>query len=95
MRKILPYWNWEGREGEIRPIHVYLRYDSVELFVNGKLYGVQKKSKDKGEFWRCPVIWDNVVYLNGKIKVIALDKAGKPATQKVVKTTGIPEKIKI
>lgn len=90
---ILPHWNWEGREGKITPVHVYTSYESAELFVNGKSYGVQKKSKDSREFRRYRLIWDNVIYQPGEIKVVALDKAGEPAKQKIVKTTGKPKKI--
>ena len=90
---ILPHWNWNGREGEITPIHVYTSYESAELFVNGKSYGVQRKSKDSGEFRRYRLIWDNVIYQPGEIKVVALDKAEEPAKQKIVKTTGKPKKI--
>ncbi|MBW7453301.1 glycoside hydrolase family 2 TIM barrel-domain containing protein [Paenibacillus sepulcri] len=36
-----PHWNWEGCEGEIIPVLCYTNCDTVELFVNGKSYGVK------------------------------------------------------
>ncbi|WP_274650790.1 glycoside hydrolase family 2 TIM barrel-domain containing protein [Paenibacillus humicola] len=36
-----PHWNWEGREGQIIPVLCYTNCDTVELFVNGKSFGVK------------------------------------------------------
>jgi beta-galactosidase len=38
---IFPHWNWKGKEGEIIPVICYTNCDTVELFLNGKSYGVQ------------------------------------------------------
>jgi beta-galactosidase len=38
---LFPHWNWKGREGRIIPITCYTNCDSVELFVNGKSFGVK------------------------------------------------------
>ena len=38
---LLPKWNWEGHEGQIIPVLAYTNCDTVELFVNGKSYGVK------------------------------------------------------
>jgi len=40
---LLPHWNWEGREGEIIPVHCYTNFPAAELFLNGKSLGVQRK----------------------------------------------------
>jgi beta-galactosidase len=41
MVHLLPHWNWKGREGEVIPVICYTNCDSVELFLNGKSFGVQ------------------------------------------------------
>ena len=38
---LFPHWNWAGREGQIIPVLAYTNCDTVELFVNGKSYGVK------------------------------------------------------
>jgi beta-galactosidase len=41
MLHLFPHWNWEGREGQIIPVACYTNCDTVELFVNGKSFGVK------------------------------------------------------
>jgi beta-galactosidase len=41
MIHLLPHWNWKGKEGEVIPVVCYTNCDSVELFLNGKSFGVQ------------------------------------------------------
>ncbi|RXG27573.1 DUF4982 domain-containing protein [Leeuwenhoekiella marinoflava] len=91
---ILPHWNWEGREGKKTPVFVYTSYDSAELFVNGKSQGIQKK-KDSTPQTRYRLMWNDVVYEPGTLKVIALDQAGNPVAQKEVKTAGKPYALKL
>lgn len=38
---LFPHWNWRGREGQIIPVTCYTNCDTVELFLNGKSYGVK------------------------------------------------------
>lgn len=38
---LFPHWNWKGNEGSIVPVTVYTNCDTVELFLNGKSYGVK------------------------------------------------------
>lgn len=86
---ILPHWNWEGREGETTPVFVYTSYDSAELFLNGKSLGVQTKSKETHQD-RYRLMWMDVKYEPGTLKVVALDKDGNPAAEKEIKTAGKP-----
>ena len=90
---ILPHWNWKGREGEKTPVFVYTNYDSAELFVNGKSMGIQKKDASKTPQHRYRLMWMNVKYEPGTLKVIAFDKEGKAAAEKSIKTAGKPYKI--
>ncbi|MWB95160.1 DUF4982 domain-containing protein [Flavobacterium sp. GA093] len=89
---ILPHWNWKGREGEITPVFVYTNYDSAELFVNGKSMGVQKKNKSTPQN-RYRLMWNDVKYEPGTVKVVAFDSNGKIAAESEIKTAGNPYKI--
>jgi beta-galactosidase len=90
---ILPHWNWEGREGETTPVFVYTSYDSAELFLNGKSLGRQTKTKSGSPQERYRLMWMDVKYEPGTLKVVALDKYGNPAAEKVIKTAGKPHQI--
>lgn len=86
---ILPHWNWKGREGETTPVFVYTSYDSAELFLNGKSLGIQKKNNDSKQN-RYRLMWTDVKYEPGTLKVVALDDNGNPAAEKEIKTAGKP-----
>lgn len=97
MAHILPHWNWQGqREGKITPVMVYTSGDSAELFLNGKSLGRRdKKSKaglsgkdmngDLRERFR--LVWDQVRYEPGTLRVVAY-KGGKKWAEDTVETTG-------
>ena len=83
MAHILPHWNWSERLDSITPINVYTSGDEAELFLNGKSLG--KKAKKAGEDFR--LVWDEVRYQPGTVKVISY-KNGKQWATDEVKTTG-------
>ena len=89
---LLPHWNWEGREGETTPVFVYTSYDSAELFLNGKSLGIRKKSKDTPQN-RYRLMWNEVKYAPGTLKVVAYDAAGLPVAEEKVVTAGKPERL--
>ncbi|TXE09533.1 glycoside hydrolase family 2 protein [Gelidibacter salicanalis] len=89
---MLPHWNWEGREGEITPVFVYTNYDSAELFVNGKSMGIQRKSMNSPTA-RYRLMWMDVKYEPGTIKVVAFDAEGNPVAEKETHTAGTPYKL--
>ena len=91
---ILPHWNWEGYEGKPIPVFVYTNYPSAELFVNGKSYGRQTKSRQTVEN-RYRLMWHNVTYEPGEVKVIAYDADGKAVAEKNVYTAGKPHHIEL
>jgi len=91
---IFPHWNWEGMEGQNIPVHVYTSYASAELFVNGKSYG-RKTFTDESEITRFRLMWDDVTYEPGELKVIACDEAGNAAAEKTVRTAGAPHHIRL
>ena len=91
---ILPHWNWDGREGETTPIFVYTNYNSAELFINGKSQGIQKKSMDS-KLNRYRLMWMDVKYTPGIVKVIAYNDNGEAAKEKIVETSGKPHHVEL
>ena len=101
---LLPHWNWAGREGQIIPMLAYTNCDTVELFVNGKSYGIkvqefprQGNSGGWNKYDRPPVnattadlhlTWD-VAYEPGTIKAVG-HKNGKQVIIEEIHTAGKP-----
>ncbi|WP_300813137.1 beta-galactosidase GalB [uncultured Bacteroides sp.] len=103
---VLPHWTWPGREGENTPVFVYTDYPEAELFVNGKSYGRQRKLtadearalQGKDSLWlqrRYRLMWTDVPYEPGELKVVAYDRTGKAADEKVVRTAGKPHHLEL
>jgi len=90
----LPHWTWKGKEGQVIPVFVYTNYPSAELFVNGKSQGKQSKN-DESLQNRYRLMWMNVVYEPGELKVIAYDSTGKAAEEQTVRTAGKPHHIEV
>jgi beta-galactosidase len=89
---LLPHWNWAGREGQVTPVFVYTSFDSAELFINGKSMGVQRKHNATPQN-RYRLMWMDVKYEPGTVKVVAFGKDGKPAAEKLMVTAGKPYKL--
>lgn len=103
---ILPHWNWQGRAGEETPVFVYTSYPEAELFVNGKSQGRQRKlSADEARalqgtdsLWlqrRFRLMWLDVPYEPGELKVVAYDAQGNTAEEKVIRTAGKPHHLEL
>ena len=71
---------------------MYTSYESAELFLNGKSLGVQKKNNDTKQN-RYRLMWMDVKYEPGTLKVVTLDENGNPAAEKEIKTAGKPYKL--
>ena len=91
---ILPHWNWEGREGQKTPVFVYTNEPSAELFVNGKSYGKQSKNSTSLQN-RYRLMWPDVIYEPGELKVIAYDAQGKAVAEQTIRTAGKPHHIQL
>ena len=89
---MLPHWNWEGREGEVTPVFVYTSYHSAELFINGKSMGVQTKNTKTPQN-RYRLMWMDVEYQPGSIKVVAFDKNGNSVAEHEIRTADDPYRI--
>lgn len=103
---VLPHWTWPGREGENTPVFVYTNYPEAELFVNGKSYGKQRKLtsdearalQGKDSLWlqrRYRLMWTDVPYEPGELKVVAYDNSGKKVEKKTVRTAGKPHHLEM
>lgn len=84
---ILPHWTWPGREGEVTPVYVYTSYPSAELFVNGVSQGVRTKNR-RSNLERYRLMWNEVRYEPGELRVVAYDDGGRKAAERVVRTAG-------
>ena len=90
---LLPHWNWEERLGKQVPVFCYTNYPKAELFVNGKSMGVKQKNQNS-VYERYRLMWNNVVYEPGEIKVVAYGNDGKIAETQTIKTAGRAHKIR-
>ena len=87
-------------------IFVYTSYPEAELFVNGKSYGKQRKLtreesqalQGKDSLWlqrRYRLMWLDVPYEPGEVRVVAYDANGKAAEEKIMRTAGKPHHIEL
>lgn len=82
-------WNWAGSKDQKLQVNVYSNYPEIRLELNGKVIGtkpVSAESKLTATF--------EVPYETGELKAVAL-KDGKEVETKILKTTGIPAKIRL
>ena len=82
MLHICGHWTWPGEEGKTREVKVYSNLDEVELSLNGRSLGTQKKPKVDG-LEHPPFVW-RVPYEPG-----TLQAAGRGLTC-IRKTAGAP-----
>jgi beta-galactosidase len=94
MLHLLPHWTWPDRLGQNVPVYCYTNYPKAELFVNGKSMGIQQKDK-RNKYTRYRMMWKDVVYEPGEIKVVAYDGNDKPVAEQVQRTAGAPYAIRL
>ena len=106
---LLPHWNWPGREGQIIPVLAYTNCDTVELFVNGKSYGIKVQEfprQGNSYAWNkyakpyvnittadLHLSWD-VAYQPGVIKAVGR-KNGKQVIINEIHTAGVPAALRL
>ena len=84
---LLPHWNWE--DGQEVSVHAYTSFNRAELFLNGRSLGVKQKEPDQ-MYTRYRLVWDNIKYEPGEIKVLALDENNNVLKEAVKRTAGKP-----
>lgn len=96
---IVPHWTWPGREGKVTPVYVYTSWPEAELFVNGVSQGRRSKLslsapceglQDEALESRYRLMWNDVVYQKGEIRVVAYDAKGNVTASESVRTAGKP-----
>ncbi len=85
----LQSWNWTGYEGKMMDVRVFTRYRVIRLELNGKIID-EKTVSDTSRL----IANFKVPYVTGTLKAIALEN-GKEVASKVLKTTGVPAKVKL
>ena len=91
---VLPHWTWPERLNQKVPVFCYTNYPKAELFVNGKSMGIKQKDKSN-TYTRYRLMWDDVIYEPGEIKVVAYDANNKAVAEKVIRTAGETYSIKL
>ncbi len=91
---LLPHWNWEERLGQNVPVFCYTNYPKAELFVNGKSMGIRTKSQ-ANKYERYRLMWKDVTYQPGEIKVVAYNEQNLPADTVSIKTAGSTYRIRL
>ena len=101
---IVPHWTWPGREGKVTPVYVYTSWPEAELFVNGISQGRRSKLspsapceglQDEALEGRYRLMWNDVVYRKGEIRVVAYDAKGNVAASESVRTAGKPYALRL
>jgi len=90
---ILPHWTWRNRKGETTPVYVYTSYPSAELFLNGRSLGIRTKHNGGDVKERYRLMWDDVAYEAGELRVAAYDADGRKAAEKTIRTAGKPYRL--
>ena len=91
---VLPHWTWPDRLNQKVPVFCYTNYPKAELFVNGKSMGIRQKEKSN-LYKRYRLMWDDVIYEPGEIKVVAYDKDDKVVAEQIIRTAGETYSIKL
>ncbi|MGM9489289.1 beta-galactosidase GalA [Ideonella sp. YS5] len=83
--KLVPHWNWPGREGQ--PIHVMVASNAprVRLLLNGAVIGEQDVDPFEMAHFKVP-------YAPGRIEAVAL-AGGKELGRDTVETSGAPARL--
>ena len=109
MIHLFPHWNWSGKKGKVIPVMVYTNCDSVELFLNGKSFGMKSlefpRQGNSGAWNRYDrpqvntttadlhLMWD-VPYEPGTLKAVGR-KGGKIVHEEEIQTTGAPSGVRL
>lgn len=84
---LLPHWNREP--GQKVSVHCYTGFNRGELFLNGKSLGVREKNPEH-LYTTYRLVWDDITFEPGELKVVALDENNNALKETRVKTAGDP-----
>jgi beta-galactosidase len=110
MLHLFPHWNWAGKEGQVVSVTCYTSCDTVELFLNGKSFGVKgyefPRLGMEGTYGSYPAraralrttadlhLSWDVPYAPGVLKAVGVNSGNIVATVEVA-TTGEPSVISL
>jgi beta-galactosidase len=83
-QQIISHWNFE--KGSKQNIFTYTNADEVELFINGKSFGIKQNIKDDIA-QRNKIYWQSIPYQAGRIVAVARSQ-GKEVARHQLETTG-------
>ena len=96
------HWTFPQKVGKTLPVFVYTSADEAELFLNGRSLGRRRKQKDAGsldDYYsvlpRYRLVWRDVPYETGEIKVVAYGADGKALGEECHRTAGEPAGIRL
>ena len=94
------HWNFPAKKGKAVPVFAYTSADEAELFLNGKSLGRRRKDPNAGsldDYYsilpRYRLMWMDVPYEPGELKVVAYGKDGKACGTQVIRTAGAAARV--
>lgn len=94
------HWNFPEKAGKTLPVMVYTNADEAELFVNGRSRGRRRKDSGAGKggdyysvLPRYRLMWTDVPYEAGEVRVVAYGKDGRALGESSRRTAGEPQRI--
>ena len=94
------HWNFPEKKGKTVPVFAYTSADEAELFLNGKSLGRRRKDPNAGnldDYYsilpRYRLMWMDVPYEPGELKVVAYGKDGKACGTQVIRTAGAAARV--
>lgn len=91
---LLPHWNWHDRLNQQVPVFCYTNYPKAELFVNGKSMGMKTKDKSN-KYTRYRLMWHDVIYQPGEIRVVAYNEQDVAVAEKTIRTADEPHTVQL
>ena len=92
------HWNFPA--GTRTPVFAYTSADEAELFLNGRSLGRRRKDPTAGNYEdyysvlpRERLVWDDVAWEAGELKVVAYGKDGAALGTQILRTAGEPVRI--
>jgi len=94
------HWNFPSKKGKAVPVFAYTSADEAELFLNGKSLGRRRKDPNAGsldDYYsilpRYRLMWKDVPYEPGELKIVAYGKDGKACGTQVIRTAGAAARV--
>ena len=94
------HWNFPEKKGKTMPVFAYTSANEAELFLNGRSLGRRRKDPNAGsldDYYsvlpRYRLMWMDVPYEPGELKVVAYGADGKVAGTETIRTAGAAARV--